>query len=87
MICVECDKEFHTRSPDYICPKCRHLNGTANLIAIYDSDGYNQWGTKYSGRCPHCQADYPSNMLGMGMCPVCEKDINPMAKDKGMWSD
>lgn len=46
--------------------------------AKYDSDGYNQWGTRYSGKCPQCGSDYPSNMLGMGVCPGCGKNVNPM---------
>lgn len=86
MECAECGKNFSTRHADYICPICRHKDGTANCIAVYDDEGYNQWGTKYNGKCKSCGADYPCNMLGMGFCPVCDTDINPM-RDKGMWSD
>lgn len=78
MTCAECDKEFQGR--DYLCDRCRRKENNLPNIARYDSEGYNQWGTKYSGKCS-CGSDYPCNMMGMGFCPYCETQINPLQKE------
>lgn len=46
------------------------------LRVVYDRDGVNQWGVKYHARCPLCDSDYPSNMLGDGTCRQCGATIN-----------
>lgn len=48
--------------------------GILNPIkAIWDEEGYNQWGTKYVIVCKRCKSDLPTgNMYGMsGTCKLC----------------
>lgn len=51
----------------------------ARVEAVYDEEGCNQWGVKYHNRCPTCQGDYPTNMVGMGTCRACKVRYNAMS--------
>lgn len=59
-------------------------DGTADAkkkkVAVYDSDGFNQWGTRYNFTCK-CGNDVSCNMMGMGTCKVCGTNRNPMKGD------
>lgn len=80
MICSVCEQTFP--GIDYICPRCRHNAGmvTNRVVAVYEDDGYNQWGTKYHSVCSNCEAEYPANMYGMGICRACGVRQNPMER-------
>lgn len=71
-LCSQCDCSFY--GEDYLCPRCRVRSGQDwRLLAVYDDEGYNQWGTKYHGICWSCSSEYPSNMYGMGTCMKCRE--------------